>query len=266
MLFPLFFLITSFTSGPPTVIVTVPPQKGLLERIAGDSVKTAILVPPGASPHSFEPTPKELLSLTSGKVWFRIGEPFEEKAIRMLAKTCHIVDMRKDLSLLHSSCSCHRGEDLHYWLSPKLLQLQAESMATTLCEAFPENSALYRANLEKVQEELTLLDSRIRELLKGKEGRYFVVAHAAYGYFCQEYGLIQLSIEENGKEPTPKALVNLIEKAKNTPIVFAIEPYSPKGITLIAKEIGAEVNTINPYAEDPIANLESLAQTLHDSL
>jgi len=243
----------------PIALVSVAPHKAFVEKIAGDTVDVRVIVPPGASPHTFEPTPKQMIEAAKAKLWFRVGESFEKKlseVFRTYSPAMIMVNMREGVNMIcynHPACCCSVDfEDAHIWLSPKEAKIQARHIAEVLKKMFPQNEALYQENTLKFIEELDRLDTEIAQLLKDSPSRLIVVSHPAYAYFARDYGLEQLSIEIEGKDPTPHQLTELIKRARqaNVKKIFIQPQYSNKGANLIAKLLEAEVVTLDPYSED----------------
>lgn len=249
-----------------TVLVSVAPHKFFVEQIAGDTVDVVLMVPAGASAHTYEPTPRQMIVASKGDIWFRIGESFEDKAIEAL-KSHHanlqVVDLREGLKLLYDHvCSHHKGSaDLHFWLSPKMAKQQAETMAKALQSAYPQNTAIYQTNLEKFTKELDDLDQEIAAKLASLKNRTIMVSHPAYGYFARDYDLKQISIEFEGKDPTPNQLTKILNEARQLHIkkIYVQPQYSSKGAYLIAREIGALVIALDPYAENYLNSMREIA-------
>lgn len=128
-----------------TLLVSVAPTKYLVERIVQDRFKVMLLVPAGASPHSYEPTFRQMAQMREALVWFRSGEDFERRALAAFSKELQVVDLREGLPLLTAQCHCHSLEasDSHTWLSPPLLRLQTLRIAETLTQLFPEEGGLF---------------------------------------------------------------------------------------------------------------------------
>lgn len=254
----------------PQVLVSIAPLQFFVERIAGNTLAVNVLVPPGGNPHAFEPTPKQLLNACQSKIWFCIGEPFEKKSIEVLKShqpDMIIVDMRQGIDLISSNCRCcqhHSLEDrdTHIWLSPRLAKIEAQTITTALSKLFPENREKFEKGLAEFLAELTSLDEELSERLKESRSETILVAHPAFGYFCLDYGLNQLSIEMEGKDPSPQQLTNLIANAKRLNIdrVFTQEQYQNKGAHLIAKELNASIYSVDPYSKDYINNMKLLGK------
>ena len=253
------------------VLVSVAPHKFFVEKIAGNTVKVGLMVPAGASAHTFEPSPKETLAASRADLWFQIGEGFEARASAVLKSynpCLKLIDLRQNLSLIpydsNHTCACHSDSffDLHFWLSPKLAKIQAETIAQTLMETYPENRMEYLQRLQAFIKELDELDQRIRVILQKPHSSIILVSHPAYAYFCRDYGFTQLSIEFEGKDPSPKQLTSVLNQARNAHItkVFVQPQYSNKGARLIAKELNAEVITLDPYSENYMASMLQIAE------
>lgn len=258
------------------VLVSVAPHKFFVEKIAGDTVQINLMVPAGASAHTYEPTPRQMLNSTKADAWFFVGEGFEPKireALHSYNARMKFFDMRQNLDLItyqdgHQGCSHHHEGcyDLHYWLSPKQAKIQAQTIADSLSQIYPENAELYKNNLAKFHQELDLLDRDIRTILNKPHNPVIMVSHPAYAYFCRDYGCRQLSIEFEGKDPTPGQLTKIIQSAKSNHIttIFVQAQYSSKGARLIASHINAKVIDLDPYSEHYFDSLRTIAKAFAD--
>lgn len=260
-----------------TVLVSLAPYKFFVERIADKTVDVHLMVPAGASAHTYEPTPKEMLAAGNADVWFTIGEPFEARA-SMALQSHHpamlLVDLRKGVDQISShdhpghACSNPNCRDSHVWMSPRQSKVQVRLIAETLTKLYPENKALYDANLQKLLDNLDALDKEIADLLKPLKQRVIMVSHPAYAYFCRDYNLRQLSIEFEGRDPTPQQLTQVIQDARKNKIrtIFIQPQYGNKGARLIAESIGAKVVTLDPYSEDYFNSMRQIAHQFAESL
>lgn len=278
-LFFLFFLF-SFSLKAETsshsVLVSVAPHKFFVEAIAGNTVHVDLLVPAGTSFHTFEPTPKQMLSASKADLWFRMGESFETRLAQVLQShhpEMRLIDLRQGLDLITVDAhACHHcckaaGADLHFWLSPRLAKIQAKSIAKALSERYPGHQHEYQNRLETFLEALDNLDREIATLLQPLTNRMIMVSHPAYAYFAADYHLTQLPIEFEGKEPTPRQLTDILVKARQAQIktVF-IQPQHPsKGAKLIAAELGANVVLLDPYSENYFETMRRIARAFASS-
>lgn len=256
------------------VLTTLAPYKFFVEQIAGNTIQTKLIVPTGASPHSYEPTSRQVLEASRADIWFLIGEPFEERSLQALKsyrKEMKAIDMREGIPLLdesedhhHHHCRHIGCKDPHIWMSPRLVKKQAETIAKTLSDVYPENKELFQKNLKTFQKNLDNLDLEISKVLQSMRNHTILVSHPAYAYFCKDYGIKQISIEFEGKDPSPKQLTELLQKAREnkSPFIFIQQQNPSKGARLIAREIGAEVINLDPLAENYFENMISISKSL----
>lgn len=252
------------------VLVSVAPHKFFAEKIAGDTLSIGLMVPAGASSHTYEPTPRQMIEAGKANIWFQIGESFEARAGESLQNhnpNLKLVNLQQGLDLLYdhqcAHCSHHHANsvDPHFWLSARQGKIQAATIANALSERYPQHRELYLQNLQRFQEELDTLDREITAILEPLKQRMIMVSHPAYAYFCRDYNLKQLSIEFEGKDPTPQQLTSVIRQAQQAHInkIFVQMQYSNKGASLIAKQLGARVVTLDPYAEQYMTTMLDIA-------
>jgi len=276
----------------PTVFVSIAPQKQFVQQIGGDLLTVEVLVPAGASPHTYEPKPSQMKALATAEAYFAIGVDFERVWLKRIAgvnpamKIIHtdagidklaMADHHHDEhhhSEHHRHNEHHRdqheaeGLDPHIWLAPSLVKQQAVIITDALTGLFPEQASSFQHNLDAFIEQIDALDRDLRAILAGRQGMQFLVFHPSWGYFAREYGLQQVAVEVDGKNPKPAQLAALIKYAREHGIhvVFAQPQLSTKGAELIAREIGGEVILIDPLAEDWLSNLREVAERLQDAL
>lgn len=242
------------------VLVSVAPHKYFVEKIAADTLSIGLMVPAGSSSHTYEPTPRQMIEAGKANIWFQIGEGFELRAGRSLTNhnpALRLVDLQQGLDLIYehscAHCSHNHGSfvDPHFWLSARQSKIQAVTICHALILRYPQHTELFQKNLQLFLTELDQLDQQISEILKPLKNRTILVSHPAYAYFCRDYDLRQLSIEFEGKDPTPQQLTNLIQEVKRADIrkIFVQMQYSNKGAKLIADQLGARLVTLDPYAE-----------------
>lgn len=270
----LFAFFPLFADQSHYVIVSVAPHKFFVEQIGGETVDVGLIVPAGASAHTFEPSPKQMLAASRADAWFGLGETFESRAVPVVKRQnpqMEFVDLRDGLDLIYDKetcCSCHRGAaDPHIWLSPKTAKVQAKTIAEALTRIYPENREYYQNKLNQFSQQLDTLDREVAALLAPMEPRIVMISHPAYGYLARDYGFKQLSIEFEGKDPTPQQLTKVIETARMHKIgtVFTQPQYSSKGAKLIARQLNADVVSLDPYAEDYINSLKEIAHAFAKS-
>jgi zinc transport system substrate-binding protein len=158
--------------------------------------------------------------------------------------------------------SSHDGIlDPHIWLSPPLVRQQAGTILSALTAADPGRSEDYDANYRRFVAAIDDLDRDLKTLFSGKKGLPFMVFHPAWGYFAQAYGLTQVPIEIEGKDPKPAQLQAMIEnaRAQGIRVVFVQPQFSVKRAELVAREIGGQVAFADPLAPDWLTNLRAVA-------
>jgi zinc transport system substrate-binding protein len=251
------------------VVVTILPQAEFVENIGGDKVDVTVMVPPGASPHTYEPTPSQMTALSRAKLYARVGSGVEFELTwldKLIAqnKDMLVVDCAKGIKLQPMTAGDEDepagSMDPHIWMSPRNAEVMVQNIASGLIQIDPDNRAYYEQNRDAYLQKLVQLDQDIGDGLSGVKNRVFMVYHPAFGYFASEYDLTMLPIEAGGKEPTPAGLQHLIEqaKARNIKVVFAEPQFNPQSAKVIADAIGGRVVLIDPLARDYIQNLRIL--------
>jgi len=241
------------------VIVTIPPQAEFVEKIGGEKTEVTIMVPPGANPHTYEPKPSQLEKASKAEIYAKVGSGLEFELVWIdkivsLNKKILVVDCSKGIKPI--------GKDPHIWLSPRNAKIMVENIYQALIQIDPANKEYYTKNKEKYLQELDKLDKEITQTLSSKENRKIMVYHPAWAYFARDYGLEQIPIEKEGKEPTPQGITNLIKQAKenNVKTVFISPQFNRKNAEVIAKEIGGKVALIDPLEKNYIENMEKIAK------
>ena len=273
---------------PLNIMVSILPQVDFVERIGGDKVRVAEMIPPGFSPATYNPSPAQLRKLQGADIYFRIGHiPFEKAQMSRLQKLnprMKVVDTSKGIKLLTLAAHHHHddkdhddhdegdkheaGDDPHIWLSPKLVETQASHIFAALVKASPENTDLFTKNYNQLINDLDDLDKKLTAAFAPIKGQTILVFHPAFGYLAHAYGFQQESIETEGKDPTPAQLQKIIGEAKKdaVKVIFVQAQFSTKSAKAVASEIGGAVVQIDPLAKDYFSNLEQMAQTIVTSL
>ncbi len=257
--------VTSTSISKLGVIVTILPQAEFVERVGRDRVEVTVMVPPGASPHTYEPTPSQLQEVSRAKMYAKVGSDVEFE----LAWIDKIIDFNKEMVVVDCSKGIdlinverEHGGDPHIWLSPRNAEIMVNNIYEGLVQIDPANQEYYAKNTVKYLQDLDELDKEIVQALSGKENRKIMVYHPSWEYFCRDYGLEQIPIEKRGKEPTPQGIANLIEQANanNIKVIFASPEFSSENANVIAIEIGGEVVLISPLIKNYLKNMIKVAE------
>ena len=297
--FTIIFTSTAFANDKMTVFVSIAPQKYFVHQIAKDLVDVKVMVAPGANPHTYEPKPQQMVAISKAKMYFAIGIEFEKANLSKIVsvnpqiKVVHTDRGIKKIPMAayhhheeegehHEKAEVHKEDDHpyekgdaahedshhghgrldpHIWLSPPLVKILAQTIMNALQEADPSHRALYESNFQQFVSQINKLDAELKTILAGKQGLQFMVFHPSWGYFSNTYGLKQVPVQIEGKEPKPAQLKELIEhaKEKNIKVIFVQPQFSSRSAKLVAKEISGEVAFVDPLAENWSANLRVVA-------
>lgn len=271
-----------------TCFVSILPQSYFVKKIANDLVDVFVLLKPGDSPEKYDPSAKQLIQLSKAHCLFTIGIPFEKHLVRRLVNyDVPVVKTYKNISFLDGHNHSHDDEhnhdenkkDPHTWLDPTLAKKQVEVIAKKLIEMLPQHEKLFRRNLFLLKEELTILDQKIIAMMSNVSHKKIWVYHPAYAYFCKRYGLEQIAIETEGKEPTGKQLISLITQATQEKIraLFVQKQFMAKSPRTFINELErkykeknieqkCQIVRIDPLLEDYSVNLLSMAKKIYKYL
>ncbi len=250
------------------VTVSILPQAYFANRIGRERLDVQVMVPPGISPATYEPTPKQMAKLAGAKLFFSVGVPFERTLVGKITKLFGHIRIVETASMIDSHGENSHSHDPHTWLDPVLAKEQAKKMAEALIEADPAGAQQYQQGLAELIKDLDQLNSEIAELLKPHAGKKILVFHPAYGYFARRYSLKQLPIQIEGKAPSAKQLTELIETARASGfrIVFVQPQFSAKTASVVAEQIGAAVVEMDPLSQDYLSNLRKMAGAIEEGV
>jgi zinc transport system substrate-binding protein len=242
-------------------------------------------VPPGASPHTYEPTPSQLKDVANSDLYLMVGSGVEfelDWSQKILQMNEHLaaVNTSQNISLIHMEAHEHGEEDdafggheehvdeqsidPHVWTSPRNAKKMAVSSFEAIAQADPGNRDFYKSNLDSYLLELDSLDANMTLAASNIPGGKILVYHPSFGYLAHDYGFEQIAIEEDGKEPTAKGLASIISQARleNISVVFASPQFSVSSAETVAGEIGGTVVLVDPLAKDYVKNMASIASEI----
>ncbi len=255
------------SSGKVNVATTIAPLGDFVTAVGGDRVTVTVLVPPGAEPHTYEPTPSQMKNVAKADLYVMNGAGLEfwmDKVLQ-INRDMLIVDSSRGVKLVNET----GGEtDPHIWISLRNAAIQVNNICSGLMQVDPANKDYYSQNRDDYLKTLKALDGEFNQTFAAKGSRIFITYHPAWTYFARDYNLDQVPILENEKEPGPKYLASVIDKAwKNNITVVFVEPqYNPKSAEVVAKEMKASVETLDPLGENYLEDMRYAGQEIAKSL
>lgn len=279
---------TAAGDGRLRVLTSFYPMYDFACKIGGDCIDVTNMVPSGTEPHDWEPSTNDLKNLEKADVFIYNGadmEPWADDLLVSRSDTLRVVEASENVELRttdgehehaheHEGADHHHGDfDPHVWLDPENAKIEMEAIRDALCAADPENSTVFQANYEKYAAELDALDAEFREKLAPLPNRTIVVAHEAFGYLCDAYGLTQVGIEglSPDSEPDPGRMAEVIDFVREHSIstIFFEELVSPKVAEAIASETGAQAKMLSPLeglSDEQAAAGADYFSVMHDNL
>lgn len=247
------------------VVASVLPHADIVRRIGGPYVDVVVLVPPGTSPSTYEPTVRELRRVADADLFVAVGHPafpFERAWLdRLVAESaaCEVVS--------GADGAPHLEGDPHVWLSLPAVRTLARRLRDELAERVPGATPAFDTNLARFLADVDRVDAALAGAAKGNEGRAFYVFHPAFGYIADAYGLEQVAIEEHGKEPAAGYVGRVIDRARasGARVVFVQPQFSAASAEAIADEIGARVVTLDPLPASWVDGMLAIAAGLHEA-
>lgn len=233
-----------------TIYTSIYPIQYAVERIGGDAINTESVYPPGVDAHTYEPTTKEMTAIAEGDAFIYLGagmEGFAESAADALdSQEVKLVELGTHEELFHQHAEHeqhehdghqHGGKDPHIWLDPIRMLDMSGIIKGKLIEMNPENKEMYIKNFNKLKKDLLALDKQFKQTLKDKENKEILVAHAAYGYWEERYGMEQLAISglSSSEEPSQKELTQIIDTANEHNMKYVI--FEQNGADRVSKII-----------------------------
>ena len=276
-------LLLAFTLGgcserearEPVVSVSIAPLHYFVDRLTGEALEVNVMVPQGASHGTYSPTARQMQKLSDSGIYFQVPSlGYEQEFIRRLNEMnpdINHVDLGDYIELIRGERIDHGdhfhegGIDPHIWMSPRVMVDLLPVLRDVVVEIYPELAETINENYPYVLADIERMHFEMQELTQNLSQRRFMIFHPALTYLARDYGLEQVSIEHEGKEPSPAQLSHLIRhaRAEKVPVIFIQEEYDVRNARLVAEETGAEVVQINPLAYDWVLEMEKLSQNLN---
>jgi zinc transport system substrate-binding protein len=263
------------------IAVTIETQRYFAEKIAGDKFTVHTVVPAGQSPEIYDPTPRQMIRIGKSRAYLQIGHLGFEQAwmprIREQNPRIQVFDLSEGFTLItdpeedegEDGLHSHHhpgGIDPHIWSSINGARAIAENTLKAFITLDKDNEPYYRRNYDRLTEEIDETENRIRQKLSPPGNRAFIIYHPSLTYFADEFGLLQLCIETDGKEPSPAQLKELVDRARayRAKVVFVQQEFDRKNAERIAEETACRLVTIHPQNYNWSDELISIANALAD--
>ena len=256
--------------------VSIIPQKYLAQFISGDKFDVQVMLPTGSNHETYEPAPRDMEKISSSKLYFALGALDFELAWLDRFKASNpamiVINTSEGIQILgghnHVDEDGHgdhnNGIDPHTWLSPSCMKIQAANISKALSTIDTANASFYTSNLNKFILLADSVDRIIQEILTGSSGKSVLIFHPALAYFCRDYNLTQISIEQDGKEPSPAYMAEIVKIAKEKGIksIFISKEFDTRNAEAISLEIKGKVVVFDPMAENWAENMIHLADLI----
>lgn len=279
---------TERTTEQAEIMVTIAPLKYIVEQITADDFHVGVLVPAGASPETFDPTPRQVAEINDAKLLFSTGLiEFEQNILARLDSDSKVISLSRGIDLIEGSHSHshaeehhteehhteehhadgghshHHGTDPHIWTSPHELKTMARNAYEAIAEQYPD-SVKYTEAYHKLEAQLETLDKMCHDMCQASSAKAFVIYHPALTYFARAYGMEQIAVEADGKEPSARHIATLIEKARaHGARCLLYQTQFPRSVVdVIAEDMGVEAQEIDPLKENIVENIASITRLI----
>lgn len=258
------------------ITVSILPFKYFVEGIAGKEYFVNVIVPPGASPATFEPPPSVIRSLQHSELlvfngYLGFEQAWMDKLMQVNPdiKTLFLAENQDLLAASehkHGDHFHYEGVDPHFWMSPLSAKIIASDIFNFMVLNYPEDSTIFRINLDNLMSEITETDIYLDSVFSGLENRSFLIFHPALSYMARDYNLTQIPIEFEGKEPSASWLGEVIKMARADSIktIMVQKEFNRKSAETIAAEIGGNVIDIQPLSDEWVKSVKGVADSISE--
>ena len=256
------------------VFASILPLQYFTDQITGKSYTCEVMVPPGVGPETYNPTPRQMAEMSKAGAYFANGFlGFEEAYLdkfQSINPGLTFINTSTGVNLIHAEGHSHgdiqheKGVDPHTWSSPDGAKIIARNIFDGMVKIDPANKEKFQANLDKLLAKIDSVDGAVKTILTNIQSRTFMVFHPALGYYARQYGLEQLSIEFEGKVPTPRHVQNIVLQAKAQKIAYVMiqKEFDVENAEIISNETGSKIIQIDPLAYDWPNEMISLARKM----
>lgn len=229
-----------------TMVVSIMPLKYIVENIVGDDFAIEVVVPIGATPETYEPTPIQIEQIECADMIFAVGlMGFEQTTIERMTQSARnrYVSLSEGIELHggHAHHGCTASANPHLWTSPQELKQMATNAYEAIMKSYPD-SVNYTASYHKLIARLDSLDSEVGDICANLPSRSFLIYHSTFYYLAEHYGLTEIAIEHEGKEPSVKHIREIVDRARLAGVtkVFYQKEFPRSVVETIASELGVE--------------------------
>jgi zinc transport system substrate-binding protein len=265
----------STETGTKIITVSIAPYSYFIREIAGNDFGVNIMVPPGSNPHIYEPYPGQIRQLRKSVAYVSNGflgfEMTWLDRFYEMNKTMRKISLGDKIDPIFSTDK-HEGEhsegtDPHYWVSSACALVMASEVKDLICQLNPSGLQKYQANYDSLKVKILSVDKKAKSLFTGFAGESFMIYHPNLAYLARDYGLNEIPVEFEGKEPPPSRLKELIDIAASKKIktIFVQREFDSKNAREIAREIGGNVVVIDPLSEDWLKSTNDIIEALYNS-
>ena len=242
------------------VSVSILPQKYFVDQIAGNLLQVNVLVPPGSSPHNYEILPSQMKDLAKSKAWLQVGLLTFEAALKD-----KLADINKDLSIVNCSVGIvpiagseseeqgheqahHDAYDPHVWLAPAESKIIAHNTLKALKDGFPEHASDFESNYARFITRIDSISKVIEQKLAPMRNRNILIFHPALAYYARQFGMKQVALELDGKDPSPRHMKDIVDLAheQNIHVIFIQKEFDSAFALQLSREIDGKVIIIDP--------------------
>jgi zinc transport system substrate-binding protein len=260
------------------ISVSIQPIGYFVDRLTVNTLEVNVMVPSGASHGSYSPSPRQFRKLSDSDLYLRIGFLGYEQAwigkLQEMNPNMKVVNLSDYVNLIrgmeidHGNHKHEGGIDPHIWMSPLIMKELLPLIKTSLIDVYPDLKEVIENNYPKVQFEVEALHDEYAALSKTLSNKTFMIYHPALTYLARDYGFTQVSIEHEGKEPSPAMMGRIIRDARehSVSVIFIQEEYDMRSAELISKETGAKLLQINPLSYDWMESMKGLKHLLSEHL
>lgn len=262
----------------PLVSVSILPQKYFIDELTGGAVEVNVMVSPGASHATYSPTPVQFQKLSDSKLYISIGHLGYEQAwndrLKELNPEMEVLSLSDKVDLIQGASHQHGdhvhegGVDPHIWMSPSVMLELLPVIKATLIRNFPELKNTIENNYPQLVSRVEDLHKRMETMSGELTSRRFLIFHPALTYLARDYGLEQIPIEQDGKEPSPALLAKTIEFAreKEIRVIFIQQEYDVRNAQLVSEETQTRLVQIDPMAYNWMESMDQIILKFRENL